>query len=411
MSSSLARRWPLLGNKDYALFLGARTLSSIAIRMQAVAVGWQVYATTHSALDLGWVAFSQFLPFVFFVLPAGHAADRFDRRRIATLCIATQLLCIAVLLLLSIRGLSSAWPVFAVMVLFGVSRAFYMPAMQALVPALVRAEQLQSAVGLNVTVTQIAFFVGPAVGGLLYLFGPVTVYGTGAALLFLAVLMVAAIRSGAHAVVSKEPTTWRTLLAGLRFLRLKPTMLGAMTLDLFAVLFGGATALLPVYASDILHVGPDGLGWLRAAPGVGASLCALWLAARPITHRVGHWILGSVAVFGLATVVFGLTKSFAIALLALTIVGASDMVSVYVRNLLVQLETPDEIRGRVNALSAVMIGASNELGEFESGLVASWVGAVGSVVIGGAATLCIVALWTRLFPPLVKLDRFEQPAG
>lgn len=401
-------RWSILHNRDYMLFLTARTLSSIAIRMQAVAVGWQVYETTKSALDLGWVALSQFLPFIVLVLPAGHAADRFDRRRIAIACVSTQVLCILALLALSVRGLTSAWPVFVVMLLFGASRAFYIPSMQALVPALVTPAELKNAVGLNVSVTQIAFVVGPALGGLLYLLGPVVVYGSGGALLLASVLMLLAIRKGAHAVQESEPTTWHTVLAGFRFLKSKPVMLGAMTLDLFAVLFGGATALLPIFAADILHVGPDGLGWLRAAPGIGASACAFVLAVSPISRHVGRWILGSVAVFGLATVVFGLTENFAIAMLALVIVGASDMVSVYVRNLLVQLETPDAIRGRVNALSAVMIGASNELGEFESGLLASWVGAVRSVVIGGVLTVTIVGLWTRLFPSLAKMDRFSQ---
>lgn len=392
------------------LFLAARTLSSIAVRMQAVAVGWQVYETTRSPLDLGWVGLSQFLPFVLLVLPAGHVADRYDRRRIATACIATQVVCVAALLGLSVRGLSAAWPVFAIMVLFGVSRAFYIPSMQALVPGLVSAAELKDAVGLNVSVSQIAFVIGPAIGGLLYLLGPTVVYGVGAGLLMFAVVTLMMIRGGAHAVRENEPTTWHTVLAGLRFLKSKPVMMGAMTLDLFAVLFAGATALLPIYAADILHVGPDGLGWLRAAPGVGALVCALWLAVLPISRFVGRWVLGSVAVFGFATIAFGLTESFVVALLALVVIGASDMVSVYVRNLLVQLETPDEIRGRVNAVSAVMIGASNELGEFESGLLASWVGAVRAVVIGGVATVGIVAVWTKLFPGLRKMDRFSQVA-
>jgi len=406
--SIAAQRWSILRNRDYMLFLTARTLSSVAIRMQAVAVGWQVYETTKSPLDLGWVALSQFIPFIVLVLPAGHAADRFDRRRIAIACVGAQVMCIFALLTLSVDGLSSAWPVFAIMLLFGATRAFYIPSMQALVPALVTSAELKSAVGLNVSVTQIAFVVGPALGGLLYLLGPIVVYGSGGALLLASVLMLIAIRKGAHAVQANEPATWHTVLAGFRFLQSKPVMLGAMTLDLFAVLFGGATALLPIFAADILHVGPDGLGWLRAAPGLGASACAFVLAVSPISRHVGPWILGSVAAFGLATIAFGLTESFAIAMVALVIVGASDMVSVYVRNLLVQLETPDAIRGRVNAVSAVMIGASNELGEFESGLLASWVGAVRAVMIGGVATVAVVGIWMRLFPGLRKMDRFSQ---
>jgi len=409
--NALVQRWSIFANRDYLLFLAARTLSSVAIRMQAVAVGWQVYETTRSPLDLGWIGLSQFLPFVLLVLPAGHVADRYDRRRIAIACIATQVVCVMTLLLLSVRGLPAAWPVFAVMVVFGASRAFYIPSMQALVPGLVSAADLKSAVGLNVSVSQIAFVIGPALGGLLYLLGPTVVYAVGASLLVVAVAMLLPIRGGAHAVRENEPTTWHTVLAGLRFLKSKPVMLGAMTLDLFAVLFGGAIALLPVYASDILHVGPDGLGWLRSAPGIGASVCALLLALHPISRFVGRWVLGSVAIFGLATIAFGVADTFAIAMLALVVIGASDMVSVYVRNLLVQLETPDAIRGRVNAVSAVMIGASNELGEFESGLLASWVGAVRSVVIGGVATVAIVGIWTRLFPSLLRMDRFSHPSS
>ncbi len=390
------------------LFLAARTLSSVAVRMQAVAVGWQVYETTRSPLDLGWVGLSQFLPFVLLVLPAGHVADRYDRRRIAIACIATQVVCVVALLFLSVQGLSAAWPVFAVMVLFGASRAFYIPSMQALVPGLVSAAELKSAVRLNVSVSQIAFVIGPAVGGLLYLWGPIVAYATGAGLLLLAVAMLMLIRGGAHAVRESEPTTWHTVLAGLRFLQSKPVMLGAMTLDLFAVLLGGATALLPIYASDILHVGPDGLGWLRAAPGIGASVCVLLLALHPISRFVGRWVLGSVAVFGLATVAFGLTETFAVAMLALVVIGASDMVSVYVRNLLVQLETPDAIRGRVNAVSAVMIGASNELGEFESGLMAAWLGLLPAIVTGGLATLAVTLIWAWRFPSLSRMDRFPK---
>jgi MFS family permease len=410
MSNAPAHAGDLSTNRDFMFFLFARALSSVAVRMQAVAVGWQVYETTRSALDLGWVGLSQFLPFIVLVLPAGHVADRFDRRRIATLCFLIQIVCILALLTFTVRGLTSAWPVFAVMSLFGQSRAFYIPAMQALVPGLVASAHVNRAVGLNVTVSQISTVIGPALGGVLYLIGPNVVYSVGAGLLLLAAVALMGIRR-VQVLRESEPTTWHTVLAGLRFVWSKPIMLGAMSLDLFAVLFAGATALLPIYASDILHIGPDGLGWLRAAPGVGASICALLLAVYPITRRVGVWILSSVAVFGLATVMFGLTTQFSIAMLALIVIGGSDMVSVYVRNLLVQLETPDAIRGRVNAVSAVMIGASNELGEFESGVLASWLGAVRAVVIGGVVTVGVAGLWTKLFPDLRKMDRFSQIAN
>ncbi|MBC7984506.1 MAG: MFS transporter [Candidatus Obscuribacterales bacterium] len=411
MSTAQQQGSLLLQNRDFLFFLGARSFSSVAIRMLAVAVGWQIYETTRSPLDLGWVGLSQFLPFIVLVLPAGHAADRLDRRRISALCMAVQILCVLALLVLTVRGLVAVWPVFAVMALFGVSRAFYIPAMQALVPGLVPSADLNRAVGLNVTVSQLSTVIGPVLGGVLYLWGPTAVYATSACLLLIAASMLMGIRARSKIATSNEPTTWHTLLAGLRFVKSKSIILGALTLDLFAVLFGGVTALLPIYASDILHVGPGGLGLLRAAPGVGASLCALALAVLPISRFVGRWILSSVAIFGLATVVFGLTTHFLVALIALTVIGASDMVSVYVRNLLVQLETPDEIRGRVNAVSAVMIGASNELGEFESGVLASWCGAVRAVVIGGVATLTIVGLWTRLFPALGKMDRFSPSAN
>lgn len=398
----------LLKERDFSLFLGARALSAVAIRMQAVAVGWQAYETTHSALDLGLISLALFLPFILLVLPAGYAADHFDRRRVAALCLTLQAACAAALAWLSWRGLASIWPVLVTMAFFGASRAFYMPVMQALAPNLVPPNLLNRAIALNSTVTQIALVIGPAVGGVLYLFGPIALYCIVAAILLAAIMLVASLRRGSQGVRNIEPVSWTTILSGMHFLRGQPAMFGAMSLDLVAVLFGGATALLPIYARDILHVGPDGLGWLRAASGIGATICAFWLSMRPIERHVGPWILWSVALFGAATAIFGVATNFWVALCALIVAGGADMVSVYVRNMIIQLETPDHLRGRVNAVSAVMIGASNELGEFESGLLASWVGAVRSVVIGGVVTLGVTGCWARLFPALRKMDRFSQ---
>lgn len=398
----------ILKQRDFVLFLAARATSSTAIRMQAVAVGWQVYETTHSALDLGLVSLALFLPFVVLVLPAGHVADHFDRRRIAVLCIALQLLCAVGLVVLSIKGLANVWPVLILMTLFGATRAFYIPVMQALVPNLVERADLHRAVALNATVSQVATVIGPALGGVLYLLGPVTVYMIVATFFAVAIAVLWWMHDTPREAREPEAVNWKTVLSGLHFVWSKPAIFGAMSLDLFAVLFGGATALLPIYASDILHVGPSGLGLMRAAPGVGASLCAFWLSVSPISRHVGRWMLWSVGVFGAATIVFGVVHHFVVALLALAIVGASDMVSVYVRNLLIQMETPDAIRGRVNAVSAVMIGASNELGEFESGLLASWCGAVRAVVIGGVLTVAITGAWARFFPALRKMDRFAH---
>ena len=405
-------RRAVLRNRDFVLFLAARLLATLAVQMQTVAVGWQVYEVTRDPLDLGLVGLSQFLPFVLLILPAGHLADARDRRRILAVCFALECACALLLLVLAVRGLDSARPVFAVMVLFGVARAFAMPTGQALLPNLVPRAQFGTAVALNSSTWQVATIVGPALGGFVYLLGAETVYAVVAVLLAVASLMVLLVRrGGVDASRSTDAAGWQSLLSGLRFVRSRRLVLGAISLDLFAVLFGGATALLPVYAADVLHVGPSGLGWLRTAPGVGAALCGAALGVLPITRRVGRWMFGGVVAYGIATVIFGLSSSFALSLAALVVMGAGDMVSVYIRHLLVQLETPDEIRGRVSAVNAVFIGASNELGEFESGVTAAWFGTVPAVVIGGLATLAVAGTWARRFPELWRLDRFpgEEP--
>ena len=410
MSAHRANRLAVLGNRDFSLYLVARLLGTLGVQMQTVAVGWQVYEVTRNPLDLGLIGLSQFLPFVLSILPAGHLADSRDRRRIVTACYGLECTCALLLFAIALRGLREATPVFAVMTLFGVARAFQMPTGQALLPNLVPREQFGAAVAINSLIWQIGTIAGPALGGIVYLAGAPVVYATAAGLFAIAVALTLGLRAGGDRGGPREAASFATLLLGLRFVRSHRVVLGAISLDLFAVLFGGATALLPVYAADVLHVGPDGLGWLRTAPGIGAAVCGVVLSLVPITRRVGAHMFGGVAVFGVATIVFGVSTSFWLSMIALIAMGAGDMVSIYIRHLLVQLETPDAIRGRVSAVNAVFIGASNELGEFESGVTAAWFGAVPAVVVGGCATLAVAGLWTRLFPELAGMDRLPKPA-
>ena len=372
--------------------------------MQSVAIGWQVYGITGDPLDLGLIGLAQFLPFVVLVLPAGQVADRFNRRTILALCYVVEMICAVLLLGFTLFGGAEVWPVFAVLVLFGAARAFAMPSSQAITPNLVPRAAFPNAVAINSSSSHIATIGGPALGGVLYVLSPEVVYISVSATLLISVLLMFLVRLPAMPRTD-EPANWHTLMEGLRFVRSRPIVLGAISLDLFAVLFGGAVALLPAYAADILHVGPEGLGLLRTAPAIGAALIAIGLAFYPITRHTGIWLFAGVVVFGLAIVVFGLSTWFYLSLAALVVMGAGDMVSVYIRHMLVQLETPDEIRGRVSAVNAVFIGASNELGEFESGVTAAWFGLVPAVVIGGTATIAVAGLWTRLFPQLVKSDR------
>jgi MFS family permease len=397
----------VLRNRNLSFYLSARFLGTLAVQMQSVAVGWQVYQITGSLFDLGLIGLAQFAPFLVLILWAGHVADRHDRRKIIVLCMLTQLLVSALLLAFTASGSHVVWPVFAVLVLFGSARAFMMPASQAVLRNLVPDKDFGQAVALGSSTFHVAVIAGPVLGGLLYAFGPTVVYLVAAALLLVASLLMASTTS-APQVRSTKPASWHTLLEGLRFVRSRPIVLGAISLDLFAVLFGGATALLPAYAHDVLHAGPTALGWLRTAPGAGAALCSIALAFMPIRRHVGAWMFGGVALFGMATLTLGWTTHFAVALGALFLLGAGDMVSVYVRHLLVQYETPDEIRGRVSAVNAVFIGASNELGEFESGVTAGWFGLTRAILLGGAATLVVTGLWTVLFPMLSKMDRFPH---
>jgi MFS family permease len=377
-----------------------------ALEMLSVAVGWQVYEITRRPLDLGLVGLAQFLPNVFLFLIAGHAADRFSRKNLLLICNLGFAACCALLIEITRHGAHTVRPIYGVLVLLGVVRSFNSPAGRALLPLLVPKEVFPNAVAWNATVFQAATILGPAIGGALYvLFGGSTgVYATAVAASAVATVTLARVRIRTSNR-PREDFTLRTVFAGLRYIGTHKLILGSISLDLFAVLLGGAVALLPVFAREILHTGPWGLGLLRASPGAGAAVMAILLAYRPLRRRVGLTMLSCVAGFGVFTIIFGLSRSLTLSLISLLLVGASDMVSVVVRGTLVQIATPDAVRGRVNAVDMIFIGASNELGEFESGLTSHWFGTVPAVILGGAGTLIVVALWAWLFPELRNADR------
>jgi MFS family permease len=408
-SPGAAGGFAVLKQRDFRLYLCARLFSSIAAQMLIVAVGWQVYKLTGRVLDLGLIGLSQFLPFLCLSLFAGQAADRYDRRLIISFCLATNLICALLLLLFAVGRLGSTVPIFGVLALLGIARAFLAPAAQSFLPNIVPVGALGSAIALNSSSNQVATIAGPSIGGIVYAFGDSEwVYGGAGGLLFLSLVMLLVVKSRPAAIV-RNAVSMDSMLEGLRFVWRRKTVLGAISLDLFAVLFGGATALLPAFTRDVLHAGPDIFGYLRAAPGIGAGLCALRLTIKPISRRIGVHMFAGVALFGAATVVFGVTRRFWVAMAALAALGAGDMVSVFIRNLLVQLETPDAIRGRVSAVNSVFIGASNELGEFESGFTAAWFGLVPAIVSGGVVTLLVAGLWAGiLFPRLWRLQTFDQ---
>jgi MFS family permease len=395
----------ILRQRNFAFYLSARVLGTVAVQMQSVAVGWQVYQMTGDVMDLGLIGLAQFVPFLLLILWAGHAADRYQRRNILTLCMVAQLLCSVLLFWFTASGLQVVWPVFAVLLLFGSARAFMMPASQAILVNMVPSASLGRAVALSSSSFHVAVISGPALGGLLYLAGPKVVYAIVGLLLAVSTGLMLCTRPTGQ-ILKRGAATWHTVLEGIHFVRGRPVLLGAMSLDLFAVLFGGVTALLPAYAHDVLNAGPTGLGFLRAMPGAGAAFISVALAFWPIQRKVGAWMFAGVTLFGVATVSIGCSNSFWIALPALFLLGCGDMVSVYIRHLLVQIETPDEIRGRVSAVSAVFIGASNELGEFESGVTAGWFGLVPAIIFGGVATLVVTGLWAWWFPSLSRMDRF-----
>jgi MFS family permease len=396
----------VLRNRNVFMFLAARFCTAMAHMMLSVAVGWQVYALTGSAFALGMVGLAQFLPAFLLTLPGGLAADRFDRRALLLASFALETLVGAALLALSLRPSPSAAWIFAVIAFIGVGRAFMAPANGSLLPLLVGPKVFPRAVAWNSTVFQIAIIAGPALGGILYVLGPWLVYGTATGLMVSGLTFIASMRG--QWKVQSNSAGWSGLLEGVRFVFAKKAILGAVSLDLFAVLFGGATALLPIFARDILHTGPWGLGILRSSPAIGAALMALWLAHHPIRGRAGRRMFACVAVFGLCTILFALSHSFWLSVGTLMVLGGADMVSVIVRGTLVQVSTPNAMRGRVSAVNMLFIGASNELGEFESGVTAACFGTIPATVLGGIGTLIVVLLWLRFFPTLRRADRLEN---
>jgi MFS family permease len=416
---SLASRGPEIANlfalPDFRRYQTARFLLTIGIQMQSVAIGFHVYDITKSALALGYVGLAQFLPQILFSIFTGHVADRFDRRTVVLVCYATVLL--SALLLLATIDVQTMLPIYAILFLFGTTRAFVGPAASALLTNIVPITVFPRAVAWGSAVWQVASIVGPSAGGLIYAAAAGKAHDTsrgaaavfaGCALLtvisFIAVLRME-VRTGR---LEKKGMSLETLFTGVRYVFQNKMILGSISLDLFAVLFGGAVALLPIFARDILQTGPWGLGILRSAPAVGAAVMALVFANRPIKRHAGKLMLLCVAIFGVATVVFAYSTNFLLSLLALFVVGASDMVSVVVRSVVVQIATPPEMRGRVAAVNFIFVGASNELGEFESGVTASWWGAVRASAIGGLATLAVVGIWAVLFPSLREVDRLDD---
>ena len=404
-------------SRDFRLYQSARLMVILGAEAQSVAVAWQVYALTHSALDLGYTGLALFLPGLFVMLAAGHAADRYDRRNIILLCYGLQAVCTAALLWLSLSATAlrggRIWPIYAVLVGIGLGRAFSGPAASALLPSLVPKEHFVNAVTWGATVYQIANMSGPAIGGILFTLplagalalcnGAPIVYSFTLLMLLTFLVLVSMIRTKMERSESRAFSV-RTMLAGLEYVWHAKLLLGSISLDLFAVLLGGATALLPIFATDILHAGPRGLGLLRAMPSVGALAVSLTMVIKPIKRRAGVTMLVCVGIFGAATVVFGLSKSIWLSAGALVVVGASDMVSVVIRSSVLQLATPPEMRGRVSAVNWLFIGASNEFGEFESGLTAQWWGAVRAVVVGGIGSMIVTAAAAGLFPKLRRAD-------
>lgn len=403
-------------SRDFRLYQLARVMVIIGAEAQALAVAWQVYQITHKAIDLGYTGLALFLPGLIFILPSGHVADRFDRRHVIMVCYSLQALCTVTLFLFAWHGIRTVWPIYTTLFLIGTGRSFSGPASSALIPHLVPKEHFVNAVTWGATTFQIANISGPAFGGLLFTL-PLAGHLHGASLVYLftmisllcylALIAQLDVRPGRmeHRAISKD-----VILAGIHYVTHTPILLGSISLDLFAVLLGGAVALMPIFAEDILHAGPRGLGMLRAAPAVGALTVSMFLTLRPIHRRAGARMLTCVALFGAATILFGFSKNLALSMLALFVVGASDMVSVVIRSSMLQLATPPEMRGRVSAVNSLFLGASNEFGEFESGLTAQWWGAVRAVVIGGIGSMVVTGLWTALFPALRGADELTAEA-
>ncbi len=395
----------VLRHRPFALYWSARTCASMGVQMLGVAVAWQMYALTGSAFDLGLVALMQFLPAAAFMLVAGQIADRYDRRRLLQICQAVEVLAAATLAAASVSGSVSKEFILTAVFAFGVGRAFESPTQQTLLPAVMPLPLFPRAVAASASTTQLATIAGPALGGFLYTFGAAVPYTICLALFLASVLLLAFLRIERTASM-RTPLNLEAFFAGIFYIRRSPIVLGVISLDLFAVLLGGATALLPIFASEIFNAGSQGLGLLRAAPAAGALLVMAALMRWPLTRHVGRIMFVSVACFGLATIVFAVSRSFALSMAALAILGASDAVSVVIRMTLVQLETPDEMRGRVNAVNSLFAGTSNQLGDFRAGVMAAWLGVIPAVLVGGVGILLVVLIWMRAFPALSRVDSF-----
>lgn len=406
-------------SRNFRFYQSARLLGILGAEAQTIAVAWQVYQITHRAIDLGYTGLALFLPGIFFALFAGHVADRYDRRNIIRICYILQAVCTAGLLWVALSGTKNVLFIYAILFLIGTGRAFSGPASSALVPQLVHKDDFFNAVTWGATFFQIANVAGPALGGILFtlplsgslafLRGAPIVYCFTIAGLTAFVILISMVKPQ-RAPARRENVSLKTVLAGLHYLWHKKLLLGSISLDLFAVLLGGAVSLMPIFAQEILHAGPAGLGLLRAAPSVGALTVSLLLTVKPIRHNAGKKMLTCVGIYGLATILFGLSKSLWLSLAALAVVGASDMVSVVVRSSLLQMATPPEMRGRVSAVNWLFLGASNEFGEFESGLTAQWLGAVRAVVVGGVLSVTVTSLWSILFKPLRDVDQLTTEA-
>jgi MFS family permease len=400
----------LLRHPSFALFWASRIFSALGFQVAAVAVGWLVYAKTGSAYALGLVGLFQFLPMVALTFLVGHVADRFDRRRIVAGCQFLECVLLALVAFWDRDGKLEVTVLFAAVTVLGAARAFETPTMSALLPALVPDSLLQKAIAVSSSAMQTATIVGPSLGGLLYAAGASVPLGVSALCLATAGGAIVFIKTERRPP-KREPISFQSVFSGVSFIRSRPIILGAISLDLFAVLLGGVTALLPIFARDILHTGPLGLGFLRSAPAAGALAMSVLLVRMPMNRQVGMKMFAAVIVFGIATVVFSISRNFAISLLALVILGAADNISVVIRISLVQLSTPDAMRGRVSAVNSLFVGTSNQLGEFESGMLAGFLGVISSGVIGGIATILIALAWMRLFPALRKVNTLSNLTG
>jgi MFS family permease len=396
----------ILRHRPFVLYWSARTCASMGYQMLGVAVAWQMYALTGSAFDLGLVGLVQVLPAAAFMLVAGQVADRYDRRRLLRICQAVEGLAAAALAAGSMAGWVSKEFILVTVFVFGVGRAFEAPTQQTLLPNVVSGLLFPRAVAASASTTQLATITGPAIGGILYAFGATVPYLTCFALYLGSVILLSFMRIEPFAA-SRTPINLAAFFAGISYIRRNPIVLGVISLDLFAVLLGGTTALLPIFADDVFHTGSQGLGLLRAAPAIGALTITAVLTTVPLTRRVGRIMFATVACFGVATIVFALSNSFVLSMAALAVLGAADAVSVVIRMTLVQIETPDEMRGRVNAVSSLFAGTSNQLGDFRAGVMAAWLGAIPAVLVGGVGILAVVLIWMRAFPALRHVDGFH----